>query len=424
MIHCSVGIAIYPDNGENVETLMANADNAMYQAKALQEGSAIFFTEEMNIRLRERMQMEQDLNLAIELGQLALHFQPIVDTAGPRHRGAEALIRWHRPEKGLVSPADFIPLAEATGQIVGIGDWVLEQACRCWRGWHDAGLNPGFLAINVSRIQFRKRFSRRLAELMTAYRIPAHALEFEITESVLLDDHHQVAEELASLRALGVKLALDDFGTGYSSLSYLQRVPFDKIKIDRSFVTGASDLAGRNASLIRAMVGLASDLKMQTTAEGVETQDELQLVRNLGCSLVQGYFFGKPMPADEARELAAKGAVDRPSAQFPAREPRMRIIRAALLHYQGQVKGARLRNISAGGALVECREELPVGAQIKLDFAAGGMIDAEVRWTKGTQFGCQFKERFDLKLLQPPAPTTKSSKVVAPDYLKGDGTDR
>jgi hypothetical protein len=206
-------------------------------------------------------------------------------------------------------------------------------------------------------------------------------------------------------------------------LSYLQRVPFDKIKIDRSFVTGASDLSGRNASLIRAMVGLASDLKMQTTAEGVETAEELQLVRDLGCSLVQGYIFGRPMPPEEARELAAKGAATLPAA-LPPREPRMRIIRAALLHYQGQVKGARLRNISGGGALVECREELPVGAQIKLDFAAGGIIDAEVRWTKGTQFGCQFKERFDLRLLQPPAPTTKAAKVVAPDYLKGDGTDR
>jgi hypothetical protein len=215
-----------------------------------------------------------------------------------------------------------------------------------------------------------------------------------------------------------VKLALDDFGTGYSSLSYLQRVPFDKIKIDRSFVTGASDPEGRNAALIRAMVGLAADLKMQTTAEGVETQEELQLVRDLGCSLVQGYIFGKPMPADEALELANKGAATLP-AQYPPREPRMRIIRAALLHHQGRVLGARLRNISSGGALVECREELPVGAEIQLDFAAGGLIDAEVRWTKGTQFGCQFKEKFNLKLLQPTKPAVKAPTVMTPSYLTG-----
>jgi hypothetical protein len=169
------------------------------------------------------------------------------------------------------------------------------------------------------------------------------------------------------------------------------------------------------------MVGLASDLKMQTTAEGVETQDELQLVRDLGCSLVQGYIFGKPMPADEALELAVKGAPTMP-AQYPPREPRMRIIRAALLHYQGRVLGARLRNISSGGALVECREELPVGAQVQLDFAAGGLIDAEIRWTKGTQFGCQFTEKFNLKLLQPMKPGVQAPSVMAPNYLSGDGS--
>jgi hypothetical protein len=231
---------------------------------------------------------------------------------------------------------------------------------------------------------------------------------------------------IASLKAIGVKLALDDFGTGYSSLSYLQRVPFDKIKIDRSFVTGASDPAGRNAALIRAMVGLASDLKMQTTAEGVETPEELQLVRDLGCSLVQGYIFGKPMPPEEALELAKKGDAKLPTAKYPPREPRIRIIRAALLHYSGQVKGARLRNISSGGALVECREEIPVGAQIQLDFAAGGLIDAEVRWTKGTQFGVQFSEKFDLRLLQqPPKPAGKAPRVMAPSYLtaSGDGSE-
>jgi hypothetical protein len=224
---------------------------------------------------------------------------------------------------------------------------------------------------------------------------------------------------IKSLKNIGLKLALDDFGTGYSSLSYLQRVPFDKIKIDRSFVTGASDPAGRNAALIRAMVGLASDLKMQTTAEGVETQEELQLVRDLGCSLVQGYIFGKPMPPEEALALAAKGSAALPAAPYPPREPRIRIIRAALLHHQGQVKGARLRNISSGGALVESREELPVGAEVKLDIGTGGLIDAEVRWTKGTQFGCQFREKFDLKLLQPARPTAKPPTMMIPDHLKG-----
>jgi hypothetical protein len=226
---------------------------------------------------------------------------------------------------------------------------------------------------------------------------------------------------IRSIKNIGVKLALDDFGTGYSSLSYLQRVPFDKIKVDQSFVRGASEPESRNAALIRAMVGLASDLKMQTTAEGVETAQELQLVRDLGCSLVQGYYFGKPMPAEEARELAGKGEIVRPDAHLTPREPRIRIIRAALLHYDGQVKGARLRNISSGGALVECREEIPVGTEIGLDFAAGGLIAAEVRWNNGTQFGCQFREKFDLKLLHPPKPATQAPTVMAPSYLQAGG---
>jgi diguanylate cyclase (GGDEF)-like protein len=295
---CSIGIAIFPDNGESVETLMANADNAMYQAKATGQGSAIFFTEEMNARLRERMQMEQDLNLAVELGQLAPHFQPIVDTAGQRHRGAEVLLRWHHPERGAISPAVFIPLAEATGQIVGIGDWVLEQACRSWSAWRKGGIDPGFLAINISRIQFRKRFSKRLAELMSIYGIPPEALELEITESVLLDDHHQVADELSSLRAIGVRLSLDDFGTGYSALSYLKRFRFDVLKIDRSFVAGLPN-SPDDVLLVKAILAMAKGLDLKVVAEGVENHDQLSFLTIQGCDLAQGYLLAKPMN-DEA----------------------------------------------------------------------------------------------------------------------------
>jgi diguanylate cyclase (GGDEF)-like protein len=292
---CSVGIALYPDNGSNVETLMANADNAMYQAKASGQGSAIFFTEEMNIRLRERMQMEQDLNLAIESGQLSLHFQPIFDSKGQNHCGAEVLLRWHHPEKGSISPAVFIPLAEATGQIVGIGDWVLEQACKSWRSWKMAGINAGFLAINISRIQFRKRFSKRLEELMSMYAIPPKALELEITESVLLDDHSQVAEELNSLRAVGVALSLDDFGTGFSSLSYLKRFQFDVLKIDRSFVAGVPNRSD-DVLLVKAILAMAKGFGLKVVAEGVENQEQMYFLASQGCDFAQGYLLGKPMP--------------------------------------------------------------------------------------------------------------------------------
>jgi hypothetical protein len=197
----------------------------------------------------------------------------------------------------------------------------------------------------------------------------------------------------------------------------LQRVPFDKIKIDQSFVRGANEPESRKAALIRAMVGLAHDLEMQTTAEGVETQDELVLVRKLGVSLIQGYIFGKPMPAEEARKLATEKAPVSPDGFQKARESRLRIIRAALLHYAGDVKGARLRNISSGGALVECREPVPVGSEIQLDFAVGGLIEAKVAWVKGDNFGVQFKKRFDLKLLKAIEPARKSAKVMTPTYL-------
>ncbi|HUL91191.1 MAG TPA: EAL domain-containing protein [Burkholderiales bacterium] len=295
---CSIGIAVYPDNGEDVESLLANADNAMYQAKATQQGTATFFTEEMNIRLRKRVQMAQDLRVAIELGQMTLNFQPIVATADRRHRGAEVLLRWIHPERGAINPAEFIPLAEADGQIVDIGDWVIEQACRYWRAWRDGGIDPGFLAINISRIQFRRRFSARLGELMKMYGVPPEALELEITESVLLDDHSQVAEELNKLRAVGVKLSLDDFGTGYSSLSYLKRFRFDVLKIDRSFVAG---LPGNpdDVSLVKAILAMANGLDLKVVAEGVENHEQLSFVATQGCDLAQGYLFAKPMP-DEA----------------------------------------------------------------------------------------------------------------------------
>lgn len=291
---CSIGIAYFPENGDCVEALMANADNAMYQAKAAGQGSAIFFTEEMNTRLRDRMQMEQDLNLALDAGQLQLHFQPIFDAATRRHRGAEVLLRWQHPERGFISPAVFVPLAEESGQIVAIGDWVLEQACRNWVELREAGLEPGFLAVNISRVQFRKRFAKRLTQLMESYQIPADALELEITESVLLDDHDHVAQELNSLRGLGLRLSLDDFGTGYSSLSYLKRFRFDVLKIDRSFVAGVPDNP-EDVSLVKAILAMARGLDLEVVAEGVETNEQLSFLTGLRCELAQGYLLAKPM---------------------------------------------------------------------------------------------------------------------------------
>ncbi len=419
-IGASVGIVTSDYDDRTSDDLMRDADLALYAAKAAGKGCFRFFAPDMHEAARQRQLMESDLRVALEKEQLWLAYQPCVDATSEAVTGFEALIRWNHPEHGPVSPVEFIPLAEEIGLINEIGEWVLRTACAEAATWPQHVT----VAVNLSPIQFKSHALPTLVRMVLSdTQLPAKRLELEITEGVFLSNDDHVHDMIASLKAIGVKLALDDFGTGYSSLSYLQRVPFDKIKVDRSFVTGASDPQGRNAALIRAMVGLASDLNMQTTAEGVETQDELALVRSLGCSLVQGYIFGRPMPSEEARELASKGAIDRPVEKYPPREPRMRIIRAALLHFHGQVKGARLRNISSGGALVECREEVPVGALVQLDFAAGGLIDAEVRWTNGTQFGCQFKEKFNLKLLQPTKSPSNQPTVMAPDYLKGDGTE-
>src|SRR5882672_8306224 len=311
---CSIGIAMFPDNGEDVETLVANADNAMYQAKTNHRGSFTFFTEEMNTRLRKRVQLEQDLREAIELGQMKLAFQPIVETDGGRHRGAEVLLRWTHPERGAIGPAEFIPIAEANGQIVSIGDWVLEQACRCWATWHKDGIHPGFLAINISRIQFRRRFAERLVELMTSYDVPPEAVELEITESVLLDDHHQVAEELDRLRATGVKLSLDDFGTGYSSLSYLKRFRFDVLKIDRSFVAGLPNNED-DVLLVKAILAMAKGMDLAMVAEGVENKEQLGFVASQGCDFAQGYLFGKPMP-EEAYVAYLRNLQERPDPRI------------------------------------------------------------------------------------------------------------
>jgi len=415
-IGASIGIVTSDYDDRTSDDLMRDADLALYAAKAAGKGCFRFFAPEMHEAARQRQLMESDLRVALEKDQLWLAYQPCVDASSEAVTGFEALIRWNHPEHGSVSPVEFIPLAEEIGLINEIGEWVMRTACATAATWPDHIT----VAVNLSPIQFKSHALPTIVRMVLAdTNLDPERLELEITEGVFLSNDDHVHDMIGALKAIGVKLALDDFGTGYSSLSYLQRVPFDKIKIDRSFVTGATDPESRNAALIRAMVGLASDLKMQTTAEGVETQEELALVRSLGCSLVQGYIFGKPMPPEEALELAKKGAATLPE-QAPQRELRIRIIRAALLHYQGRVLGARLRNISTGGALVECREPVEVGANIRLDFAAGGLIDAEIRWTKGTQFGCQFKEPFDLRLLQPAKPTKKAPTVMTPTYLTAD----
>ena len=272
---------------------------ALYEAKADGRGTVRLFEPQMDESARERLGLERELREALAQGGFELHYQPLIDLADNRITGMEALVRWRHPERGLVSPAVFIPLAEESGLIVPLGEWVLGQACRDAAGW------PGgvSVAVNVSPLQLRHRaFAQSVPAALAASGLAATRLELEITESVLLDDTEANLETLHTLRRLGVRISMDDFGTGYSSISYLRRFPFDKIKIDRSFVR---DCAARSeaGAIIRAIVSLGASLGITTLVEGVETEPQLAAVRAEGAREVQGFLFSPPRPAHEIAGL-------------------------------------------------------------------------------------------------------------------------
>ena len=305
----SIGIALAPRHGTALDQILKNADMAMYAAKAAGRRTHRFFEPEMDAKVRERRQLEIDLRHAIVQartegggdGGLEVHYQPCLGLKDDRITGCEALLRWRHPERGMVSPAEFIPIAEDTGLINEIGEWVLATACRDAATWPD----DIRLAVNVSPVQFKSgTLALKIMAALSASRLPASRLELEITEAVLIRDDDAALAILHQLRAIGVRIALDDFGTGYSSLSYLHRFPFDKIKIDRCFV---SDIAGPDgsASIVQAVVNLAAARRMTTTAEGVETEEQQRLLRALGCSEMQGYLFSAAKPADKVLELFA-----------------------------------------------------------------------------------------------------------------------
>ncbi|MDA9440717.1 diguanylate cyclase [Bradyrhizobium sp. CCBAU 51745] len=301
----SIGIALAPRHGNALDQILKNADMAMYAAKSAGRHTYRFFEPEMDARVRERRRLEIDLRHAIAQGGceggLEVYYQPCVSLKDDRITGCEALVRWRHPERGMVSPAEFIPIAEDTGLINEIGEWVLSTACREAATWPD----DIRLAVNVSPVQFKSgTLAMKIVAALAASSLPASRLELEITEAVLIRDDDTALAILHQLRAIGVRIALDDFGTGYSSLSYLHRFPFDKIKIDRCFV---NDIAGPDgsASIVQAVVNLASARRMATTAEGVETEEQQRLLRTLGCTEMQGYLFSAAKPADRMLELFA-----------------------------------------------------------------------------------------------------------------------
>jgi len=301
VIGASVGVAIAPDDGHDVDQLLKNADMALYRAKDDGRGRFHFFESEMDIKAQARRMLELDLRKAVAAGEFQVFYQPIVNLAENKISGFEALLRWNHPTRGRVQPDEFIPLAEDTGLIVAIGEWAIRQACAEAKKW------PSDLrvAVNVSPVQFRsKSLASSVMSALAASGLPANRFELEITEAVLMHNDDATLSVLHQLRSLGVRISMDDFGTGYSSLSYLRGFPFDKIKIDRSFVRDLIEKPD-SIAIIRAVTGLGQSFGMTTTAEGVETQQQLDQMRAEGCTEAQGYFYGKPMPANEIAQLLA-----------------------------------------------------------------------------------------------------------------------
>lgn len=398
-IGCSIGVAIAPNDGDNSETLVRNADLALYAAKADGRGVHRFYRAELLQGAQNRKQLEDDLRQALAGNQFHLVYQPVVSTQTTRIVGYEALLRWEHPSRGSVSPAEFVPIAEDCGLIEPIGEWVLRTAC------HDAAEWPRDIrvAVNVSPIQFANpALPTLVTNALANSGIAPGRLELEITEGVFLDESASTDAMFKSLKTIGVRLALDDFGTGYSSLGYLKTAPFDKIKIDQSFVRGAAAPASRNAAIIRAIVTLAETLGMETTAEGVEAQDEIDLIRELGCSHIQGFVYGRPAhQLDVLVQLTEGQGLATPSGFRVSRSQRTTVMRTAILEIEGERGEVRIRNLSSTGAMIEGIDFGPDPGDVSLliELLEGQMFPGKLRWAKGGRAGIEFNEHFNLDRL-------------------------
>jgi EAL domain-containing protein (putative c-di-GMP-specific phosphodiesterase class I) len=418
-IGASVGIAIGDPGRASADALVRNADLALYAAKAAGRGKHRFYEPSMHSEAAERQLLENDLRQAIERGELAVHYQPIVRAAGEEISGFEALVRWQHPTRAAVPPSKFIPLAEEAGLIGRIGEWVLQTALEEATHWPDTVR----LAVNLSPLQFNDPdVVPMIAKHLRESGVRPERLELEITEGVFLAEGDSTDETFAKLKKLGVRLSLDDFGTGYSSLGYLKKAPFDKIKIDQSFVRGAASATNRNAAIIRAIVTLAETLGMDTCAEGVETHDDLQLIRELGVSMVQGYIFGKPSESSVARELANNVTLEADGFAC-SREPRHRLMRRAVTCIGGVMVEVKLRNISSMGSLVDCPVPVAPGTNLAIDIVGVGPVRGIVRWAQSGKFGVQFENQFDLGRLAPKKEARNDVQMLTPSYLRqGQGS--
>jgi diguanylate cyclase (GGDEF)-like protein len=303
----SIGVSTFPDDGQDAETLIHKADTALYDAKKLGRNNYQFFRADMQARVLEWQSLEGSLRSALERSEFMLHYQPKVDLKTAHISGVEALLRWEHPERGLIHPLQFIPIAEESGLIVPIGKWVLLEGCRQARAWLDAGLPPVRMAVNVSAVQFMDDdFLENVRDALRVTKIDPSNLELELTETVLMQDADSAMESLHALKAIGVQLAVDDFGTGYSSFSYLRRFPLDALKVDRSFIAEIG-AGSDNATILSALINIGKSLKHRVVAEGVETLEQVDFLRRQGCSEAQGYYFSHPVPAAKFSEFLETG---------------------------------------------------------------------------------------------------------------------
>jgi diguanylate cyclase (GGDEF)-like protein len=325
----SLGIAFYPKDGTSIETLYAHADAAMYCSKQRGGASVECFTPTMNLATEERVRFEADLHRALKLQQFVLHYQPKFDHSTRRIHSVEALIRWRHPDRGLIAPDQFIPLAEESGLIVPIGDWVLREACRQLRARQDQGLPRLRVAVNISALQFRRAdLVDTVARALADAGVEAKYLEIELTETAVMSDPEESVTILERLSRMGVIVSVDDFGTGYSSMSYLRRFPIDKLKIDRSFITNVMTSAD-DASIVQAIISLAHGLRLKVVAEGIENAEQVAFLKNLGCDQYQGFYFSRPVDAAEFETMlrtdnadgSEQASVDRTHSRLAALPP-------------------------------------------------------------------------------------------------------
>jgi diguanylate cyclase (GGDEF)-like protein/PAS domain S-box-containing protein len=328
-VSCSAGISVFPQDGREVDHLMRHADAAMYQAKSRGRNMAVFFTPEFHTQAQERLSLENALRQVIDRDELRLFYQPLIDGMTGDVVGVEALARWQHPERGMVSPATFIPIDEESGQIVAIGAWILDHACQQHAAWSRQGVGPLLVSVNLSSIQLRdSNLPQLLAEILRRHDVDPAMVQLELTESFLMENALSTVESLQRLKAIGVALAIDDFGTGYSSLNYLHRFPIDKLKIDQSFVRDMlQDPADR--TITQAIIGLGHALGMRVVAEGVENEAEAALLRQSGCDELQGYLFARPMPAPELQTWLQGRVISKPPMRMlalPAPAPQARVL--------------------------------------------------------------------------------------------------